>query len=120
MSCLPPAHFDSEIISQTVRFRAPRDNEFEPDVAPSEPGGYDDFTLPSPTQVCSHRRTPLCHGSAYLQIIVLGHVSSEIAEAAALFPSLFRKRYRSSYEMPSPSSSPTLPIRIGIGVHQSL
>ncbi|GJV71698.1 hypothetical protein Tco_1491693 [Tanacetum coccineum] len=38
-------------------------------------------------------------------------MSAKIVEAAALSPSSFRKRYRSSYEMPSPSSSPTLPIR---------
>ncbi|GJW12976.1 hypothetical protein Tco_0017109 [Tanacetum coccineum] len=38
-------------------------------------------------------------------------VSSKIAKAAALSPSSFRKRYRSSYEIPSPSSSLTLPIR---------
>ncbi|GKB22445.1 hypothetical protein Tco_0861846 [Tanacetum coccineum] len=37
-------------------------------------------------------------------------MSARIAEAAALSPSSFRKRYRSSYETPSPSSSPTLPI----------
>ncbi|GKC43354.1 ribosomal protein L21e, partial [Tanacetum coccineum] len=41
-------------------------------------------------------------------------MSARIAEAAALSPSSSRKRYRSSYEMPSPSSSPTLPIRIGM------
>ncbi|GKF70914.1 hypothetical protein Tco_0203971 [Tanacetum coccineum] len=38
-------------------------------------------------------------------------MSAQIAEAATLSPSSFRKRYRSSYETPSPSSSPTLPIR---------
>ncbi|GKC99708.1 hypothetical protein Tco_1169983 [Tanacetum coccineum] len=38
-------------------------------------------------------------------------MSARIAEATALSPSSFRKRYRSSYETPSPSSSPTLPIR---------
>ncbi|GKE32185.1 hypothetical protein Tco_1451507 [Tanacetum coccineum] len=38
-------------------------------------------------------------------------MSARIAEAAALSPSSFRKRYRSSYETPSPSSSPILPIR---------
>ncbi|GKC89615.1 hypothetical protein Tco_1150264, partial [Tanacetum coccineum] len=38
-------------------------------------------------------------------------MSARIAEAAALSPSSFRKRYRSSYETPSPSSSLTLPIR---------
>ncbi|GJV48034.1 hypothetical protein Tco_1438246 [Tanacetum coccineum] len=38
-------------------------------------------------------------------------MSARVAEAAALSPSLFRKRYRSSYETSSPSSSLTLPIR---------
>ncbi|GJY33069.1 hypothetical protein Tco_0417538 [Tanacetum coccineum] len=37
---------------------------------------------------------------------------ARIAEAAALSPSSFHKRYRSTYETPSPSSSPTLPIRM--------
>ncbi|GJX36964.1 hypothetical protein Tco_1078315 [Tanacetum coccineum] len=38
-------------------------------------------------------------------------MSAPIAEAASLSPFSFRKRYRSSYETPSPSSSLTLPIR---------
>ncbi|GKG58932.1 hypothetical protein Tco_0602641, partial [Tanacetum coccineum] len=38
-------------------------------------------------------------------------MSARVAEAAALSSSSFRKRYRSSYETPSPSSSPTLPVR---------
>ncbi|GKC17777.1 hypothetical protein Tco_1014559 [Tanacetum coccineum] len=38
-------------------------------------------------------------------------MSARIAEAAALSLSSFRKRYRSSYETPSPSSSPTLLVR---------
>ncbi|GJR07792.1 hypothetical protein Tco_0790444 [Tanacetum coccineum] len=38
-------------------------------------------------------------------------MSARIAEAAALSPSSFCKRYRSSYETPSPSSSLTLPIQ---------
>ncbi|GKD31838.1 hypothetical protein Tco_1242616, partial [Tanacetum coccineum] len=38
-------------------------------------------------------------------------MSARIAEAAALSSSSFRKRYRSSYETSSPSSSLTLPIR---------
>ncbi|GJV22331.1 hypothetical protein Tco_1371351 [Tanacetum coccineum] len=36
---------------------------------------------------------------------------AQIAETTALSPSSFYKRYRSSYETPSPSSSLTLPIR---------
>ncbi|GKF90187.1 hypothetical protein Tco_0264150, partial [Tanacetum coccineum] len=38
-------------------------------------------------------------------------MSARIAKATALSPSSFCKRYRSSYETPSPSSSLTLPIR---------
>ncbi|GKA20836.1 hypothetical protein Tco_0700825 [Tanacetum coccineum] len=38
-------------------------------------------------------------------------MSARIAEAAALSLSSFRKRYRSSYKIPSSSSSSTLPIR---------
>nr|GFD21384.1 hypothetical protein [Tanacetum cinerariifolium] len=40
----------------------------------------------------------------------LGH-SSRVAEEMALSDSAFRKRYRSSYETPSSSSSLTLPVR---------
>ncbi|GJV33338.1 hypothetical protein Tco_1393738 [Tanacetum coccineum] len=40
-----------------------------------------------------------------------GFLSVLRTKAAALSPSSFPKRYRSSYETPSPSSSPTLPIR---------
>ncbi|GKB48010.1 hypothetical protein Tco_0898763 [Tanacetum coccineum] len=36
---------------------------------------------------------------------------ARISEAAALSPSSFRKRYRSSYETPSPSSSLNLPVQ---------
>ncbi|GJR00367.1 hypothetical protein Tco_0523351 [Tanacetum coccineum] len=38
-------------------------------------------------------------------------MSARIEEAAALSPSSFHKRYRSSYKTSSPSSSLTLPIR---------
>ncbi|GJR01783.1 hypothetical protein Tco_0524767 [Tanacetum coccineum] len=38
-------------------------------------------------------------------------MSARIAKETTLSPSLFHKRYTSSYETPSPSSSPTLPIR---------
>ncbi|GKF38344.1 hypothetical protein Tco_0118405, partial [Tanacetum coccineum] len=41
-------------------------------------------------------------------------MSARIAEAAALSPSSFCKRYRSSYETPSPSSSLTFPYGRGI------
>nr|GEY84533.1 hypothetical protein [Tanacetum cinerariifolium] len=38
-------------------------------------------------------------------------MSARIAKATALSPSSFRKRFRSSYETPSPSSSSTLTVR---------
>ncbi|GKG03095.1 hypothetical protein Tco_0310731, partial [Tanacetum coccineum] len=38
-------------------------------------------------------------------------MSARIVEAAAFSPSSFHKRYRSSYETPSPSLSLTLPIQ---------
>nr|GFA13344.1 hypothetical protein [Tanacetum cinerariifolium] len=38
-------------------------------------------------------------------------MSARIVEAVALSTSSFRKRYRSTYETPSPSSSLTLPVR---------
>nr|GFD03604.1 hypothetical protein [Tanacetum cinerariifolium] len=44
------------------------------------------------------------------QLTLSPGMSARIVEAAALSPSSFRKRYRSSYEIPSPSSSPTLRI----------
>nr|GFA25199.1 RNA-directed DNA polymerase, eukaryota [Tanacetum cinerariifolium] len=43
--------------------------------------------------------------------IMASKKNAQIAEAAALSPSSFCKRYRSSYETPSPSLSSTLPIR---------
>ncbi|GKA04185.1 hypothetical protein Tco_0676966, partial [Tanacetum coccineum] len=180
MSCLPPAHFDSEIISQTARAQSSRvltplpddpyvtvrqahlvdtDTESgpledlreteipqpllsEPEEAPSEPEEYEaskqldtrittshltassDSTAPlspdhiltqtlptpTPTRVSFHRRTA-CMVVRTLPTLSPS-MSARIAEAAALSPSSSRKRYRSSYEMPSPSSSPTLPIRI--------
>nr|GEU54360.1 hypothetical protein [Tanacetum cinerariifolium] len=45
------------------------------------------------------------------QLTLSPSMSARIAEAVALSPSLFHKRYRSSYETLSPSSSLTLPIR---------
>ncbi|GKC66037.1 hypothetical protein Tco_1098635, partial [Tanacetum coccineum] len=64
---------------------------------------------PTPTRVSFHRRTA-CMAMRTQPTLSLG-MSARIAEVAALSPSSFRKRYRSSYETPSPSSSPTLPIQ---------
>ncbi|GJZ89864.1 hypothetical protein Tco_0661791, partial [Tanacetum coccineum] len=64
---------------------------------------------PAPTQVLFHRRTA-CMAVRTQPTLSLG-MSARIAKAAALSPSSFCKRYRSSYETPLPSSSLTLPIR---------
>ncbi|GJX19099.1 hypothetical protein Tco_0221776 [Tanacetum coccineum] len=45
------------------------------------------------------------------QLTLSSGMSTRLAKAAALSSSSFRKRYRSSYDTLSPSSSPTLPIR---------
>ncbi|GJT10878.1 hypothetical protein Tco_0857920 [Tanacetum coccineum] len=64
---------------------------------------------PTPTRVSFHRRT--AHMAVRTQSTLSPGMSARIAEAAALSPSSFHNRYRSSYETPSPSSSLTLPIR---------
>ncbi|GKF89598.1 hypothetical protein Tco_0263561, partial [Tanacetum coccineum] len=64
---------------------------------------------PTPTRVSFHRRTTRMVVRTQ-PTLSLG-MSARIEEAVALSPSSFCKRYRSSYETPSPSSSPTLLVR---------
>ncbi|GJS24622.1 hypothetical protein Tco_0453254 [Tanacetum coccineum] len=64
---------------------------------------------PTPTRVLFHRRTVRMTVRAQ-PATSPGH-SARVAEAMALSDLAFRKRYRSSYETPSPSSSLTLPVR---------
>ncbi|GKF01161.1 hypothetical protein Tco_0028084, partial [Tanacetum coccineum] len=66
-------------------------------------------TSPASTRVSYYRST--AHMAVHTQPTLSPGMPARIAEAAALSPSLFRKRYRSSYETPSPSLSLTLPIR---------
>ncbi|GJV53554.1 hypothetical protein Tco_1449295 [Tanacetum coccineum] len=66
-------------------------------------------STPTPTRVSFHRRTTRM--VVYTQPTLSPGMSAQIAEADALSPSSFCKRYRPSYETPSPSSSSTLPIR---------
>ncbi|GJZ84859.1 hypothetical protein Tco_0650198, partial [Tanacetum coccineum] len=66
-------------------------------------------TSPAQTQVSYYRST--ARMVVRTQPTLSPGMSARIAEVAALSLSLFCKRYRSSYETPSPSSSPTLPIR---------
>ncbi|GJY82953.1 hypothetical protein Tco_0496329 [Tanacetum coccineum] len=68
------------------------------------------LTHASPTRVSFHRRT--AHIAMHTQPTLSPGMSARIAEAADLSPSSFCKRYRSSYETSSSSSSSlTLPIR---------
>ncbi|GKD57854.1 hypothetical protein Tco_1291241 [Tanacetum coccineum] len=64
---------------------------------------------PTPTRVSFHRRT--ARMAVRTQPTLSPGMSARIAEAVALSPSSFRKRYSSSYETPSPSSSLTLLVR---------
>ncbi|GKE02602.1 hypothetical protein Tco_1390585, partial [Tanacetum coccineum] len=66
-------------------------------------------TSPTPNRVSYYHSTARM-GVRTQPTLSLG-MSARIVEAAAVSPSSFRKRYRSSYKMPSPSSSPTLPIQ---------
>ncbi|GJY10024.1 hypothetical protein Tco_0378209 [Tanacetum coccineum] len=66
------------------------------------------LTQASPTRVSFHRRT--AHMAVRTQPTLSPGMSARIAEATALSPSSFHKRYISSYKTPSPSSL-TLPIR---------
>ncbi|GJS27199.1 hypothetical protein Tco_0487819 [Tanacetum coccineum] len=65
-------------------------------------------TSPAPTRASYYRS--IARMAVHTQPTLSPGMSARIAEADALSRSSFRKRYRSSYETPSPSSSPTLPI----------
>ncbi|GKE64161.1 hypothetical protein Tco_1518322, partial [Tanacetum coccineum] len=122
-----------------ARTPATIDTKFEPEEAPSETEEFE-ASEPSDTRITSSysiapsdSTTPLSldnpraqtspaltRVSYYLsttrmavrtQPTLSSGMSARIAKAIALSSSSFRKRYRSSYETPSPSSSPTLPIR---------
>ncbi|GJW85027.1 hypothetical protein Tco_0158172 [Tanacetum coccineum] len=64
---------------------------------------------PTPTWVSFHRRI-VCMAVRTQPTLSLS-MSARIVEATALSSSSFRKRYKSSYETPSPTSSLTLPIQ---------
>ncbi|GJT60079.1 hypothetical protein Tco_1003612 [Tanacetum coccineum] len=63
---------------------------------------------PTPTRVSFHRSIALM--AMHTQSTLSPGMSASVAEATALSPSSFRKRYRSSYETSS-SSSQTFPMR---------
>ncbi|GKC59838.1 hypothetical protein Tco_1087436 [Tanacetum coccineum] len=64
---------------------------------------------PTPTRASFHRRTARMTVRAQ-PVMSPGH-SARVAEAMALSDSALRKRYRSSYETSSSSSSPALPVQ---------
>ncbi|GJZ84860.1 reverse transcriptase domain-containing protein [Tanacetum coccineum] len=66
-------------------------------------------TSPALSRASYYRST--ARMSVHTQSTLSPGMSARIAEAEFLSPSSFRKRYRSSYETPSPSSYLTLPIR---------
>ncbi|GJZ42388.1 hypothetical protein Tco_0589274 [Tanacetum coccineum] len=67
------------------------------------------LTQTLPTRVLLHRRT--ARMVVHTQLTLSLGMSARIAETTTLCPSSFCKRYRPSYETPSPSSSSTLPVR---------
>nr|GFC68269.1 hypothetical protein [Tanacetum cinerariifolium] len=118
------AHFDSEIISQTIgaqSSRVPTSLPDDPYVSVKQANLVDTNTESKPvedlreteTLSLSQRRLPQRQSS----LRILSHRTLRLPhhipqpKVAALSPSSFRKRYRSSYETPSPSSSLILPIR---------
>ncbi|GJT38426.1 hypothetical protein Tco_0938291 [Tanacetum coccineum] len=66
-------------------------------------------TSPTPTRVSYYHGTTRM--AVRTQPTLSTGMSARIAESSDFSPSSFCKRYRSFYETPSPSSSPTLPIR---------
>ncbi|GKC19103.1 hypothetical protein Tco_1021253 [Tanacetum coccineum] len=64
---------------------------------------------PTPTRASFYRRTARMIVCA--QPTISPSHSARVAEAMALSDLAFCKRYRSSYETPSPSPSPTLPVQ---------
>ncbi|GKB33828.1 hypothetical protein Tco_0873229 [Tanacetum coccineum] len=87
------------------------DTESEPEEAPSKREEFED-SKPSDTRITSSHSTAPSDSTTPLSLDhPLSQTSPAPTRAATLSPSLFRKRYRSSYETPSPSLSLTLPIQ---------
>ncbi|GKC95710.1 hypothetical protein Tco_1161152 [Tanacetum coccineum] len=94
--------------TRTVSSHSPVSSDSTAPLSPDHPLTHVSPT-PTPTQVLFHRRT--ARMAVRTQPTLSPGMSARIAEAAALSPSSFCKRYRSSYETPSSSlSSLTLPV----------
>ncbi|GJY49158.1 hypothetical protein Tco_0439114 [Tanacetum coccineum] len=94
--------------TRTVSSHSPVSSDSTAPLSPDHPLTYVSPT-PTPTQVSYHRRT--ARMTVRVQPAMSPGHSARVAEVMALSDSAFCKRYRSSYETPSSSSSPTLPIR---------
>nr|GEY30159.1 hypothetical protein [Tanacetum cinerariifolium] len=93
--------------TRTISSHSSASSDSTTPLSPDHPLTHDSPTL-TPTRVLFHRMTTRM-AVRTLPTLSPG-MSARIAEAAALSPSSFYKRYRSSYETRSPSSSLTLPI----------
>ncbi|GKA57371.1 hypothetical protein Tco_0756559 [Tanacetum coccineum] len=93
-----PAYVDSEL--QSLDSTTP--------LSPDHPLTHVSPT-PTPTRASFHHRTTLM--TVCVQPAMSPGHSARVTEAMALSDSAFPKRYGSSYETPSPSLSPTLPVR---------
>ncbi|GKC29412.1 hypothetical protein Tco_1036706, partial [Tanacetum coccineum] len=93
--------------TRTVSSHSSASSDSTTPLSPDHPLTHDSPT-PTPTRVSFHRRTARI--AVHTQPTLSLGMSARIAEAAALSPSSFRKRYKSSYETSSSSSS-TLPTR---------
>ncbi|GJZ56879.1 hypothetical protein Tco_0612373 [Tanacetum coccineum] len=101
----PPLRFPQGIRTDSSYSSASLD--FTTPLSPDHPLTYI-LPTPAPTRVSFYRRTACM--AVRTQPTLSPGMSARIANAAALSPSYFHKRYRSSYETSS-SSSPTLPVQ---------
>ncbi|GJS11355.1 reverse transcriptase domain-containing protein [Tanacetum coccineum] len=110
---LAPPSDDPYLIVRQTHIPTTIDTESEPEDAPSKTGEFE-VSKPSDTRITSSHSSALSDFTAPLSPDHPLTQTSPIptpTRAASLSPSSFPKRYRSSYEIPSPSSSLTLPIR---------
>ncbi|GJX25614.1 hypothetical protein Tco_0231910 [Tanacetum coccineum] len=94
--------------TRTISSHSSASSDSTAPLSPDHPLTHASPTL-TPTRVSFHHRT--AHMVVRTQPPLSLGMSARITEAIALSLSSFHKRYRSSYETPSPLSSMTLPIR---------
>ncbi|GJZ97760.1 hypothetical protein Tco_0670213 [Tanacetum coccineum] len=102
---------DPYLIVRQAYTPATIDTEFEPEDAPLETEEFEAFE-PSDTRTTSpHSTAPLDSTTPLSPGHPLAHTSSAPTRVSYYRSTARMVRYRSSYETPSPLSSPTLPIR---------